>query len=284
MSKKVWNNSATTPLKKVILCPPTYHEFQPINVITEKWLEEGQKSNHSKAMEEHAELVKAYEDNGVQVILMAPDPELPYQVYARDFGASIAEGVIMGHFREPVREGETAVYEAKIKELGVPVMARTTAGAFEGGDFWFLDEYTIVHGVIARTDWDGFNNVQRQMQELGYSMIGIECERENLHLDMCFNIVGEKIAVVCQEALPKYFIRMLKKRGFTLIDVPQESVFKHHCNLQNIGNNKVISFKNNSVVNQQMRALGLEVIEINLEEILKGGGGPHCMTFPLERG
>ncbi|MGJ8729351.1 dimethylarginine dimethylaminohydrolase family protein [Listeria aquatica] len=284
MSKKIWNNSATTPLKKVILCPPTYHEFQPINVITEKWLEEGFKSDHSKAMEEHAELVKAYEDNGVEVILMEPDPKLAYQVYARDFGASIAEGVIMGAFREPVRTGESAVYEAKLKELGVPVVARTTSGAFEGGDFWFLDEYTIAHGVIARTDWDGYNNVARQMRELGYTMVGVECERENLHLDMCFNIVGEKIAVVCKEALPKWFIRMLEKRGFTLINVPQEGVFKHHCNLQNIGNNKVISFKNNVEVNRQMKELGLEVIEINLEEILKGGGGPHCMTFPLERG
>lgn len=284
MSKKIWNNSATTPLKKVILCPPTYHEFQPINVITEKWLEEGLKSDHSKAMAEHAELVKAYEDNGVEVILMDPDPKLSYQVYARDFGASIAEGVIMGAFREPVRTGESAAYEAKLKELGVPVVARTTAGAFEGGDFWFLDEYTIAHGVIARTDWDGFTSVQRQMQELGYAMVGVECERENLHLDMCFNIVGEKIAVVCKEALPKWFVRMLEKRDFTLIDVPQEGVFRHHCNLQNIGNNKVISFKNNTEVNRQMRELGLEVIEINLEEILKGGGGPHCMSFPLERG
>ncbi|MHC5278851.1 dimethylarginine dimethylaminohydrolase family protein [Listeria kieliensis] len=284
MSKKTWNNSATTPLKKVILCPPTYHEFQPINVITEKWLEEGFKSDHSKAMAEHAELVKAYEDNGVEVILMEPDPKLAYQVYARDFGASVAEGVIMGAFREPVRAGESAVYEAKLKELGVPIVARTTSGAFEGGDFWFLDEYTIAHGVIARTDWDGYNNVARQMRELGYTMVGVECERENLHLDMCFNIVGEKIAVVCKEALPKWFIRMLEKRGFTLIDVPQEGVFKHHCNLQNIGNNKVISFKNNVEVNRQMKELGLDVIEINLEEILKGGGGPHCMTFPLERG
>lgn len=284
MSKKIWNNSATTPLKKVILCPPTYHEFQPINVITEKWLEEGFKSDHSKAMAEHAELVKAYEDNGVEVILMEPDPKLAYQVYARDFGASVAEGVIMGAFREPVRAGESAVYEAKLKELGVPIVARTTSGAFEGGDFWFLDEYTIAHGVIARTDWDGYNNVARQMRELGYTMVGVECERENLHLDMCFNIVGEKIAVVCKEALPKWFIRMLEKRGFTLIDVPQEGVFKHHCNLQNIGNNKVISFKNNVEVNHQMKELGLDVIEINLEEILKGGGGPHCMTFPLERG
>lgn len=284
MNKKTWNNSATAPLKKVILCPPTYHEFEPINVITEGWLEKGEKANHEAVMKEHAELVHAYESNGVEVVLMEPVPDLPYMVYARDFGASIAEGVVMGSFRQPVRKGESEQYEKKLKELDVPIVARTTAGAFEGGDFWFLDEATIAHGVIERTDWDGFNNIKRQMEELGYSMVAVPCERENLHLDMCFNIVGEKIAVACKEALPKFFLRMLEKRKFTLIDVPKEGVFKHHCNLQNIGNNKVISFENNVKVNMNMRELGLTVIEVGLEEILKGGGGPHCMTFPLERG
>ncbi len=284
MVKKIWNNSATTPLKKVLLCQPEFHEFEPINVITEKWLDEGQQTNHELIMKEHAELVRAYEENGVEVELVDPVPNLPYMVYARDFGAAISEGVIMGSFRQPVRQGESHYYEQKLKELGIPIVARATAGAFEGGDFWFLDEYTIVHGVIERTDMDGFKNIQRQVADLGYSMIAVPCEKENLHLDMCFNIVGEKIAVVCQAALPKFFLRMLKKRGFTLIDVPQEGVFKHYCNLQNIGNNKVISFKNNHKVNEQMKQLGIEVIELHLEEILKGGGGPHCMTFPLERG
>lgn len=282
--RKVWNNSALTTLKSVILCPPTYFEFEPINVITEEWLKKGEKANKEICLREHEELAQAYRDNGVTVYMMEPRPDLPYQVFARDFGASIAEGVIMGAFREPVRRGESAVYERKLKEIGAPVVARCTAGAFEGGDFWFLDEYTIAHGVIARTDWDGFNNVKRQLEELGYTVVGVPCARENLHLDMCFNIVGEKIAVVCKEALPTFFIRMLEKRGFTLIDVPQEGVFRHYCNLQNIGNNKVISFKNNREVNARMRELGLEVIELNLVEILKGGGGPHCMTLPLERG
>lgn len=287
--KKIWNNSATAPLKKVILCAPKYHEFQPINVITEDWLDRGFQSDHATIMREHAELVKAYEDNGVEVIQVEPDEKLPYMVYARDFGASIAEGVVMGRFFQPIRHGESEKYEQKLKELGVPVVARTVAGTFEGGDFWFLDETTIAHGIIERTDVDGFNNVKRQLEDLGYTVVGVPCERENLHLDMCFNIVGEtkagsKIAVACKAALPKFFVRMLNKRNFTLIDVSQEGVFKHYCNLQNIGNNKVVSFKNNVEVNVKMRECGLQVIEINLVEILKGGGGPHCMTFPLERG
>lgn len=284
MAKKLWNNSATSVMKRVILCPPTNFEFQPINVITEEWLEKGEKANKEACLKEHAEFVQAYEENGVEVVLMDPTPGLTYQVFARDFGASIAEGVVIGAFREPVRAGETEVYEAKLKELGVPVVARCTAGAFEGGDFWFLDEYTIAHGVVARTDWDGFHNVQRQLEEFGYSVVGVPCKRENLHLDMCFNIVAEKTAVVCKDALPDNFLAMLEKRGFDLIDVPQEGVFRHHANLQNIGNDRVISFENNTKTNEAMRARGITVITPNLEQILKGGGGPHCMTFPLERG
>ena len=34
MSKKHYNDSAVSPMKRVILCPPTYFNFEPINVIT----------------------------------------------------------------------------------------------------------------------------------------------------------------------------------------------------------------------------------------------------------
>lgn len=280
---KTFVNNGTDTLKKVLLCPPTYHEFEPINVITESWLEKKETVNKEKCMKEHEILVQAYKDNGVEVELMDPQPDLPYEVFARDFGGCIKEGYIMGNFREPCRKGETAEYEKKMKELGVPVVARCTAGAFEGGDFWMLDEYTIAHGVIARTDWDGFNNVKRQVEELGYTMVGVPCARRNLHLDMCFNIVAEKVAVVCREALPEFFINMLVKRGFTLIDIPQEGVFKHFGNLQALGQGRVLTLKQNTEVNKKMRELGLTTIELDITEILKGGGGLHCMTFPLER-
>ena len=281
--KKHYVKNATNRLKKVLLCPPTYFTSQPINVITEDWLEKGEKANTEACLREHAEFVQAYQENGVEVVLMDPDPNLTYQVFARDFGFSVAEGFVMGAFREPVRHGETVAYEAKMRELGVPCIARCTSGALEGGDFWMLDDHTLAHGVVARTDLDGFKNVQRQMWEYGYTMVPIFCKRENLHLDMCFNIVAEKVAVVCKAALPYEFVNLLERRGFTLIDVPQSGVFRHHCNLQALGDDRVLTFRNNKEVNAQMKALGLKTVEIDLVEILKGGGGPHCMTFPLER-
>ena len=280
---KTYVNNASGVLKKVLLCPPTYFEFEPINVITEKWLDKGEASNKEACMKEHLEFQQAYRENGVEVVLMDPKENHPYEVFARDFGGCIKEGYIAGKFREPCRAGELSEYEKKMKQLGIPCVARCTTGGFEGGDFWYLDEYTLAHGVIARTDWDGFQNVRRQVNELGYEMLGVPCDRPNLHLDMCFNIVADKLAVVCKDALPSNFLAMLKKRGFQLINVEQEEVYLHHANLQCLGNDRVISFKSNKLVNEQMRAYGLKVIEVDLKEILKGGGGPHCMSFPLER-
>ncbi len=275
--------NSTGVLKKVLLCPPEYFELEPINVITAEWLKKGGKANRQACMREHEEFAQAYRENGVEVVLMDPQPGLTYQVFARDFGACVADGFIMGRFREPCRAGETGAYEKKMKQLGIPCVARCTAGAFEGGDFWFLDDYTIAQGVIARTDAAGYDNVMRQMRELGYSMMSVACHRQNLHLDMCFNIVAERVAVVCKDALPDFFLSTLERRRFTLIDVPQPGVFLHHCNIQCLGDGRVLSFKNNRDVNAQLKALGIRVTEVELVEILKGGGGPHCMTFPLLR-
>lgn len=270
-------------LRKVLLCSPTYFSFQPINVITKGWMEKGEQANLTKFQREHAELVEAYRSAGVEVELIDPQPGLPYMVYARDFGACLAEGALIGNFREPVRQGEEIAYEAKLRELGVPIIGKVWRGSFEGGDFWFLDESTVAHGAVARSDLEGIRCAQEILRPLGYEVIAVPSPSKNLHLDMIFNIVAPKVAVACKVALPDFFIRMLEKRKFELIDVPQEGVFKHFCNIQALGEGKVLTFEANKDVNQKLRALGLEVLTIDLVEILKGGGGPHCMTFPLLR-
>ena len=87
-----------------------------------------------------------------------------------------------------------------------------------------------------------------------------------------------------KSVLPYWFIRMLERRDFTIIDVPEELIEKHGCNVQALGNNKVLGIKNNVSVNDAMEKAGVEVIKLPLEQILKAGGGPHCMTYPVERG
>lgn len=278
-----WVHDSWSPLKKVLLCKPTYFSFQPINEITRKVMAEGEKARLEEFNKEHAEFVEAYKSAGVEVELIDPDPNLPYMVYARDFGACLAEGVLIGRFREPVRQTEEQLYEKKLREMGVPIIGKVWRGAFEGGDFWFLDETTIVHGVVARSDWEGVRCAQEILKPYGYEVIGIPLDSRNLHLDMAFNIVAEKTCVAAVRSLPDFFINMLKKRKFDIIETPPEGVFKHYCNIQALGNGRVLTFEANKDVNAALKARGLEVITVRLWEILKGGGGPHCMTFPIKR-
>lgn len=280
---EVFVSNATNVLKKVLVCSPKYYVFNGINEITKSWMEKGETEQNDLMVKEWNELIKAYKDNGVEVFEMEPDKSMQVQTFARDFGACVKEGAIIGKFRHPARQVETAAYEAKLKELGVPVIARCNAGCFEGGDFWMIDEHTLAFGMVDRTDEAGVANLRDQLSKFGYTVVGVPCPPANLHLDMVFNIVAEKVCIAATRELPYNFIQMLKRRDFTIIDVPSELVFKHGCNVQALGNNKVLAIKNNKSVNDKMRESGVDVIEVDLCQILKAGGGPHCMTFPIQR-
>lgn len=280
---EVFVSNATNVLKKVLVCSPKYYVFNGINEITKSWMEKGETEQNDLMVKEWNELIKAYKDNGVEVFEMEPDKSMQVQTFARDFGACVKEGAIIGKFRHPARQVETAAYEAKLKELGVPVIARCNAGCFEGGDFWMIDEHTLAFGMVDRTDEAGVANLRDQLSKFGYTVVGVPCPPANLHLDMVFNIVAEKVCIAATRELPYNFIQMLKRRDFRIIDVPSELVFKHGCNVQALGNNKVLAIKNNKSVNDKMREAGVDVIEVDLCQILKAGGGPHCMTFPIQR-
>ncbi|EOL49264.1 hypothetical protein RV11_GL001599 [Enterococcus phoeniculicola] len=283
MSEKIFVSNATNELKEVIVCSPKYYVFNAINEITKSWMEKGETEHNEQMVSEWETLVQAYRDNGVVVHEVEAKKQLQVQTFARDFGCMVKEGAIIGKFRHPARQKETELYEEKLKELGVPIVARVNAGCMEGGDFWMLDEHTLAFGLVDRTDEAGLHNLREQLAKFGYTVVGVPVAPANLHLDMVFNIVAPGICIAATDELPHNFIQMLKRRNFKIIHVPSELVFKHGCNVQALGNGKVLGIENNQSVNEAMEAEGLEVIKLPLEQILKAGGGPHCMTYPVRR-
>ncbi len=273
--------NSSSVMKKVLMCRPTYLEAAPINEIAKKW--SNTELNKEKMEAEHRQMVEAYEKNGVEVVLLEADPERPNAVFSRDFGGCIREGYILGRFREPIRFKERCDYEKKMKELGIPKVAEVKEGLFEGGDFSFLDDSTLVIGTAIRSNQKGINEIQAALNKYGYKVIGVEMPEDYLHLDLCFNLLSENLAVIYSKAFKPEFLNLLKEKGIETIDIPDEAVFAHGCNLQAIGNKRVISLKNNTFVNRELYKRGFHVQEVDITETLKAGGGPHCMTFPLRR-
>lgn len=275
--------SATGVLKKVLVSRPDYLALAPINKIASDWIAKGITIDRTKAICEHDELVEIYKNNDVEVEILEPEEGLTSMVFARDFGFNLKEGFVLGKFKESIRQPESQKYEAKLESMGIPMIARCTDGVLEGGDFWQLDEKTLAIGMLQRSNKKGIENIRQQLAPLGYRIIEVECNPLYLHLDMVFNIVGDKLAVAYWEGLPKHFQDYLTEHEYDIIRIQEEGVYKHFSNLQALGNRRVISLKANVDVNRQLRERGYEVFELDSEEILKTGGGPHCMTFPLSR-
>jgi len=189
----------------------------------------------------------------------------------------------MGHFRHPARQKEGKVYEKRLREMGVPVIARCSAGCFEGGDFFMVDEHTLAIGIADRTDKSGVSSLREQLANYGYTVTAVPVAPACVHLDSVFNIVAEKTALTAARELPYGFVQMLKRRNYTLIDITCDLVPRHACDVLALGDGKVLAIAGNKDVNDKLRALGLNVIEADFQESVPSGGGPHRMAFPIER-
>ncbi|WP_022941711.1 dimethylarginine dimethylaminohydrolase family protein [Psychromonas hadalis] len=276
-------HSATGRLKQVLLCPPDYLALTPINKIAKDWLNKGVSIDSNKCLLEHQQLISFYEKSAIKVSLLAPSEGLSSQLFSRDFAFMLKEGAVIGRFKEPLRQAETLYYKNKLIEMGIPIIATCSQGVIEGGDFWMLDEKTLVIGCLQRSNQAGIKNIRQQLKPLGYEIISVEAKAKYLHLDMIFNIVDTKVAITYWPALPTSFQNHLIKENYDLIKIAEHEVFLHFCNLQTLGDKRVISLESNVQVNKQLEARGFTVFKLNCSEILKAGGGPHCMTFPIRR-
>lgn len=272
----------TSRLKKVLVSRPQFLKPAPINEIAKKWKDTVM--DVPTMLKEHEMFVEAYKKAGVEVEFLEPDEERPNSVFARDFGGCVKEGYIMGRFKLDMRYKEHIDYKKRMEELGIPMIGEVKEGLFEGGDFMFMNEHWVAVGMADRTNEAGLGEIKKILEPLGYEVTGVPPKKEYLHLDMCFNLVDDHLAVSYRQGLPEEFRKLLAERNIEIIDVPEEAIYLHGCNLQALGEHRVMSLKQNERVNEKLAAKGMEVIELDITEILKAGGGPHCMTFPLLRG
>ena len=278
-------NNQYGKLRSVLLCRPVRFSLKPINVIAERFIREKALPDQERVLKEHEEFSEAFKDAGVSIVWVDPDPAFPFQVFTRDIGVTTKEGIILGSFREKIRQGEEQRAK-KALDGHVSTLTKIENGnevAFEGGDFMYIDEEHVAVGIGARTTRAGVERLQSFEAKIGKEIIPVPFDPQFLHLDMIFCVLSERVCTICINALPEDFVKRIRNCGFEMVEVSEEGVFSLNCNLFALDRGKVISPARNTEVNDKLKALGFEIVEVDLEELLKGGGGPHCMSFPIDR-
>jgi N-dimethylarginine dimethylaminohydrolase len=125
-------------------------------------------------------------------------------------------------------------------------------------------------------------------------IIGFQLAEWRLNIDGCFFPVSGNVAVIHRESIvggillgPDYTeqinpLDLFEKSGFTVIETTrEESYLKQACNFVCLGDGAFVAYNITDRINDVLRLKGFEVIGINGDQLVKGNGGPHCMTRPI---
>jgi len=270
-------------LRSILLCKPDYYEICDFSDVASQHIKEGFKVSRKAATEQHQEFAEVFRQLEIDIKWQVAQPGHPDQVATRDFGVNTIEGVLIGNFRYADNEGDTELAIEALKQIKVPMIGRVIQGSLEGGDCWYLDEHTMVIGAGNRTTMEGIKEAGKILEPFNIKVIPVQFEKKWNHLDIIFSVVAPKTVMLCPEALPDDFLKYLSQEKYEIITIPGDAVFAGTINLLALGNEKVLSFKENKLGNEKLRAVGLEVFDPPLSQFLTGGSGPHCLSFELIR-
>ncbi len=277
-------DSETGILRDVLLGPPEIFRWLPTSTISKATLDSGAVFDRELAHSQHRELVSIYEAAGVRVHSLEPDPALPYQVFARDSSLIAPGGAIVTQLHQSWRRGEYAPVLRFYEQNEIPIFGMISAGAIEGGDVIIVEPGCMLIGNgEERTEIEAARQLAGWMEAEGWEVRIEPIPRQFVHIDVLVSILAPKLAAVCVESASGGLVGWLREKGFEILEVSTVDAFELGVNAISLGNQRVISTAGSPRLNEQMRALGLEVYDPDLSMFTRGGGGAHCLAQALDR-
>jgi N-dimethylarginine dimethylaminohydrolase len=191
---------------------------------------------------------------------------------------------------KPARKDEPLMYREAFKQNHIRILGQINApGTVEGGDVAWVDEETLAVGYTYRSNEEGIRQLRGLLKPLGVklwvaSMPHYKGPTDVFHLMSVFSPVDKNLAVVYSPLMPIDFRMGLIKRGYKLLEVPDAEFDSMGCNVLAIAPRECVMVAGNPITKQRLLDAGCVVHEYDGQEIsVKGGGGPTCLTRPMER-
>lgn len=243
------------------------------------------------AVQEYAAFETILKQHGARLLHFPEDALVNMDsIYCRDAAIATNKGMIICNMGKAGRKYEPAAQAHAYLQQGIPVLGTITApGTLEGGDVAWLDENTLAVGHTYRTNEEGIIQLTQLLAPLGVKVITVPMPHykgpsDVFHLMSVLSPVDSNLAVVYSPLIPIVFRNELIERGFTLVEVPEEEFYSMGCNVLALAPRVCLMVKGNPKTKAALEQDGCKVIEYEGAEIsVKGGGGPTCLTRPIDR-
>ncbi|MEW6623910.1 MAG: arginine deiminase [Bacillota bacterium] len=191
--------------------------------------------------------------------------------------------------------------------------------AIEGGDILVINTETLIIGLSERTteeaiEWVAHRFLVEENLVKQIIVIEIPAKRAYMHLDTVFTMVDYDKFLMYPEIKNSIDIYWLEKgkdnrvsahNGYSLEEALKKALKLKNINIIYSGGNEpitaareqwsdstntlavkpgvVICYDRNEATNRTLRNNGITVLEIEGSELVRGRGGPRCMSMPLSR-
>lgn len=211
-------------------------------------------------------------------------------------------------------------YHPEYKENVDKFYARDEEDRIEGGDELVLSKDVLAIGISQRTDSRAIETLARRVfkEDAFKEILGFDIgqHRKFMHLDTVFTMVdydkftihpeieaglrvmsikpdgngdivieekeSHNLAEVLAEALGLDEVTLIPCGGGGLVDSAREQ-WNDGSNTLTIAPGVVVVYDRNTITNALLKEHGLKLIELPGSELVRGRGGPRCMSMPLYR-
>tara|TARA_B100000579_G_scaffold354839_1_gene309995 strand:- start:9 stop:920 length:912 start_codon:yes stop_codon:yes gene_type:complete len=221
------------------------------------------------------------------------------QVFARDLGFVISNIFFQSNIVEN-RKIELNGLNHILKNINVGVVKLPEFMHIEGGDVILHDDKVFI-GTYSGKDYSDLITARTNKESINYlskmlpnkEIIPIEINKSNsnifdniLHLDCCFQPIGEKNAIICPDGFSSKDQLDLVLNIFGENNVYMaygEEAFNLASNLLVLSPKVIVSDKRFKNINAWLTNLGYLVEKISYSNVAKMSGLFRCSTLPLLR-
>jgi len=267
-----------------LLGPVEYFAWRPGNAVAERSARVGLQFDFATAERQYGEMVDAFRQAAVNVHYLPAEPDLPYQIFARDSSVMTPWGAVIMQLQKPYRRGEYAACLRFYLQHEIPIFDLVSAGHVEGGDFMVLQPGVAACGYSGeRSIEPAVRQLQRWFEAEGWEFHTYAFDPHFLHLDVQIGMLAEGLAVVCVEAVEPALVAWPESKRIRVIDIPYGDAMQLGTNVVALGSERVLVPASSHNLIAACRAEGLTVYDPDVSMIGNGGGAVHCMTQALRR-
>lgn len=306
---EVWSEYGE--LETVFLCSPPI-----INISHSQTLEDVRwdaKVSHEKTSENFCAFKEVLQGAGVQVIdyaehLVPDDQKLSEQLINRHFVRDLA--CVLG---KTVLPGEAGTFARRPEYLHAHLLMKKwlpddtfflhendDIKALECGDIMLLNRDAVLINVGLRTSLESIAKIKKRIYEAGFSeiaLISLPRRMDTLHLDMTLNVANHDLIIakhfiqhlplqVLSEKESRYEMsgEFLKRHGYEVNWLEKYDTVPD-INFIHLDPETLLISKcaNHKMIKSHPKMKSKRIVEVDVSELEKTGGGIRCITLPLRR-